>query len=205
MKTRKLSLKVSLAAIFMTCVAIGTVHAQVPGVVPDLSIWVGSWFRVRATETVYHFEDIGVKPTPAYPISQFDGICYVKITNWDTTTPGDEFLVAEVYVKESGSWIPSPVETWNIYYFAGSDLKFIGSVQLGDRPSMSLTLFLFKGKRNKANTKFIMDGTTKLGTIGGLMFEIDDVPGSTERWAGTVELGGPMVPVSKLPSPLQGQ
>jgi len=65
---------------------------------------------------------------------------------------------------------------------------------------MSLSLlFVFTGKRNKTNTNFIMDGTTKLGTMGSYLLEIDDFPGSTERWAGAGKISGPMVPESKLP------
>jgi len=109
----------------------------------------------------------------------------------------------DVYAKESGSWVL--VDTVNIYYFAGSDLKFVGSAQVNDPTGTSLNLlFVFTGKRNTANTKFIMDGSTKLITIGSSIIEIDDFPGSTERWIGAAKLSGPMVPVSKLPPELQG-
>jgi hypothetical protein len=194
-----------MVAVFLTCSAVDSVHAQVPGVVPDLSIWVNTWFKVTAMKKAYHFENIGVKPTPAYPESGSGEVSYVKITDWDTSTPGEEFLVVDVYGKESGSWNPIPVDTLNIYYFAGSNLKFMGTAQKDDPTGTSLNLvFVFTGKRNKTNTKFITDGTTKLGTMGSSMFEIDDVPGSTERWAGSFKLSGPMVPVSKLPPPTTG-
>jgi hypothetical protein len=98
----------------------------------------------------------------------------------------------------------------NIYYFAGSNLKFVGSARAGDPladdPGLALSLmFVFTGKRNATNTKFIMDGSTKLNTIGSFLLEIDDFPpDSTERWAGSAKLIGPMVPVSKLQLTLQG-
>jgi hypothetical protein len=155
------------------------------------------------TSTVYHFSNIGVKPTPSYAESESGGTSYIKITDWDTTIPGAEFLVVDVYAKESGIWVPA--ETVNIYYFAGSNLKFVGSAQVDDPSGTSLNLlFVFTGKRNRANTDFLMDGSTKLSTMGSAIFEIDDFPGSTERWAGAAQLSGPMVPVSKLPLPLQG-
>jgi hypothetical protein len=193
-----------MVAVFLTCFAVGPVYAlDTPGVVPDLNIWVGTWFKVAMKSNVYHFSNIGVKPTPNYTIPESGGTPYFKITDWDTTTPGAEFLVVNVYGKESGIWVL--VETVNIYYFAGSDLKFVGSAQVDDPTGTSLNLlFVFTGKRNPANTKFIMDGSTKLSTIGSAIFEIDDFPGSTERWAGTTKLSGPMVPVSKLPLGLQG-
>jgi hypothetical protein len=205
MKVRRTLIGVMMAGAFLTCFALGVAHAQG---VPDLSIWKNTWFKVTFTSTVYHFSNIGVKPTPGYAISESAGISYMKIIDWDTTTtPEHPFLVVDVYAKDSGNWIP--VDTVNIYYFAGSNLKFVGSAEVGDpttsTPGTSLTLlFVFKGKRNAANTKFIMDGSTKLSTMGSAIFEIDDFPGSTERWAGAAKLSGPMVPVSKLPPPLQG-
>ena len=205
MKGQKLSLNVLMVAVFITCFAVGAVHAQVPGVVPDLSIWVNSWFKVAMTDSLYHFSNIGVKPTPGYAVSEPGDTFYMKITDWDTTTPGAEFLVVDVYEKEdSGSWVL--IGTVNIYYFAGSNLKFVGSGQLDASTGVSLNLlFVFTGKRNPTNTKFIMDGSTKLNTMGSFLLEIDDFPpGSTERWAGSAKLSGPMVPVSKLPLPLQG-
>ena len=108
----------------------------------------------------------------------------------------------DVYAKESGSWVL--VDTVNIYYFAGSDLKFVGSAQVNDPSGTSLNLlYVFTGKWNPAKANFVMGGPTKLSTMGGSIFEIDDFPGSTERWAGTTKLSGPMVPVSKLPLELQ--
>ena len=208
MKVRRMLLGVLMIAVFITCFTAGAVHAQVPGVVPDLSIWVDTWFKVKMTSTVYHFSNIGVKPTPGYTLSESGGTSFINITDWDTTTtPDDPFLVADVYAKESGIWIQ--VETLNIYYLAGSNLKFVGSAVVGDpladTPGTSLSLlFVFTGKRNAANTKFIMDGSTKLSTMGSSIVEIDDFPGSTERWVGSAKLNGLMVPVSKLPPELQG-
>jgi len=80
-----------------------TAHAQVSGQIPDLSIWENTWFKVKMTSTVYHFSNIGVKPTPGYAVPDSAGTSYIKITNWDTTTtPADPFLTADVYAKQSG-------------------------------------------------------------------------------------------------------
>jgi hypothetical protein len=205
MNARKLLLNALMVSVFITCFTLSSVHAQVRGEVPDLSIWVNTWFKVAMTDLLYHFSDIGVKPTPAYPESEPGDIFYMKITNWDTTTEGAEFLVADVYdKKDSGDWMR--VNTMSIYYFAGSNLKFVGPAQVDDLNGMAMSLlFVFTGKRNATNTKFIMDGSTKLSTMGGFHLEIDnEPPGSTERWAGSAKLSGPMVPVSQLPLPLRG-
>jgi hypothetical protein len=205
MKAQKMLFKVLMVAVFIICFSAGAIHAQVPGVVPDLSMWVNTWFKVAMTSTVYHFSNIGVKPTPGTTIYESGGTSYIKITGWDTTAPGSEFLVADVYARESGVWNPIPVDTLNIYYKAGSNLKFVGTAQVDDITGTSLNIiFVFTGKRNNADTKFKMDGSTKLSTIGSSIIEIDDFPGSTERWIGAAKLKGPMVPESKLPLPLQG-
>jgi hypothetical protein len=183
-----------------------TAHAQVPGQVPDLSIWESTWFKVKLTRTVYHFENIGVKPKPASLLSQSGGTSYIKITGWDTTTtPLTPFLTADVYARDaSGNWDPNPVAELNIYYFAGSNLKFIGSSQVSDAYQTLSLVLVFTGKWNSAANKFVLGGETKISTMGSSMLEIDDVPNSTERWAGAAKLSGPMVPESRVPPILVG-
>ena len=204
MNVRRMWVGVLMAGVFLTSFAVGSVHAlDTPGTVPNLSMWVDTWFKVKMTGTVYCFSDIGVKPRPSYTVSETAGSLYMNITDWDTTTtPDTPFLVVDVYERDSGSW--EYFGTVNIYYFAGNDLKFVGTAQVDDPTSSSLSLlFVFTGKRNPANTAFIMDGSTKLSTMGSYIIEVDDIPGSTERWAGSAKLSGPMVPVSKLPPELQ--
>jgi hypothetical protein len=203
MKIGRVLVTTVFAVAMVTCFICSTAHAQVQGVVPDLSIWVNTWFKVKLTRSAYQFADIGVKPKPATPISQSGGTAYLKITGWDTTTPGAEFLTANVYARDdSGNWDPTPVATLDIYYFAGSNLKFVGTSQISDSFVTLSLVFVFTGKRNKADTNFVLGGTTKLSTMGSSMLEIDDVPGSTERWAGPAKLSGPMVPESKVPPAL---
>jgi hypothetical protein len=164
---------------------------------------VNQWFKVTYERTVFHFDDIGVKPTPNYPSYEFGGIAFVKITGWDTSTPGSEFLTADLYVKDksSGNW--TLITTGNIYYFAGSRLKFVGTAQQLDVNGVTANLlFVFTGKRDQADTKFILGGRTKLSTMGSSVLEVDDAP-STERWAGSAKMTGPMVPLNKVPPPIR--
>jgi len=208
MKVWRTVLGVLMVGVFLTCFTVVSAHAQVPGEVPDLSIWENTWFKVKMTSTVYHFSNIGVRPTPGYTISETGGTAYINVVDWDTTSePGDPFLVANIYAKESGMWVQLPGSV-KIYYFAGSNLKFVGSALVGnplsEDPGTSLTLlFVFTGKRNKTNTAFIMGGESKLSTMGSGLLEIDDAEDSTERWAGSAQLSGPMVPESSLPPELQ--
>ena len=77
MNVRRMLVGVLMAGVLLTCFTLGMAHAQVPGQVPDLSIWVNTWFKVAMTSTVYHFSNIGVKPTPGYAESESGGTSYL--------------------------------------------------------------------------------------------------------------------------------
>lgn len=202
MKAQRMWVGGLMVAVFLTCFAVGMAHAQ-PGVFPDLSIWTNTWFKLKLTVSVYCFDNVGVKPKPSAPVPQNMGTAYMNITNWDGV---NHVLTADIYAKDPGTgfWIPTPiVKGLEIGYFAGSDLKFIGSAQIvtPDDVTMSI-LFVFTGKKYQSGPKagtFILGGVTKLSTIGSYVLEIDDAEDSTERWAGSLAISGPMVPESDLP------
>ena len=200
MRNGKRWLSALVMMVFLTCFMIGTAQAQTPGVIPDLSSWVGTWFKVTLTGTAYHFSDYGVKPTPATPTAVNIGKVYLNITSWNPSALPLGTLTADIYAKDhdTGAWIPTPLAAINIDYFAGSDLKFMGSAQLSTPNDVTMGIvFIFTGK--KVGDNFVLGGVSKLSTIGSYMLEIDDASGSTERWAGSVKLSGPMVPASSLP------
>ena len=189
-----------MVAVFITCLALGMAYAQD---YPNLGDWANTWFKVKLTRTVYCFDDIGVKPKPSAPVAQSMGTAYINITNWDGI---NHILTADIYTRnhETGDWDPTPFfKDLEIAYFAGTSLKFIGSAQLVIPNDVTMGLiFVFTGKKYLTGPKagdFILGGVTKLGTIGSSMLEIDDVPGSTERWAGSATISGPMVSASSIP------
>jgi len=203
MKVQRMLVGGLMVAVFVTCLALGMAHAQD---YPNLGDWANTWFKVKLTRTVYCFDDIGVKPKPSAPVAQAMGTAYINIKSGsqEPGTPGT--LMADIYTRnhQTGDWDPIPFfKDLEITYFAGSDLKFIGSAQLVIPGDVTIgLLFVFTGKKYLAGPKtgdFILGGVTKLGTIGSSMLEIDDVPGSTERWAGSATISGPMVPESSLP------
>jgi hypothetical protein len=199
MKTGRCLGKALFLVAILTCFICSTAHAQVPGVVPDLSIWVGQWFKITATQTVFHFADIGVKPTPGYPITDTGNPGYIKIIGWDL---GTQTLSGNLYMKINKIWDPANYVPISFVYFAGSDLKFLCSSNITSTYITLNAAFLFKGQRDKSGN-FIMGGITTLKTMGGSIYMTDDVPGSTERWAGSAVASGPMVPLSKVPPPIQ--
>ena len=208
MKAQRMLVCGLMVAAFVTCFALGMAHAQVQGVYPDLSAWANdTWFKVKLTRTVYCFDDIGVKPNPSAPVPQKMGTGYVNIHNWSEGSPDvPPTLTADIWAKNpgTGEW-ERFFEGLVITYFAGSDLKFIGSAQLETSADVTMRLiFVFTGSKYTRGDKFgqfKLDGVTKLSTIGGSMLEIDDVPESTERWAGSAAISGPMVPKPNLTGP----
>jgi len=193
MKARKLLLNVLLVTVGVTCFALGTAHA----VVPDLGDWADTWFKVKLTGVVYHFSDTGVKPDPSYPLPESMGSAYLHITGWDEI----DTLTADIYRKDhnTGQWVTTPFATIGIRYFAGTALKFIGSAQLEIPNDVTMSLvFYFKGRKDW-DGEFILWGITNVSTMASSILEIDDAPGSTERWAGSVTIVGPMVSESRVP------
>jgi hypothetical protein len=187
---------VIMAGVFLTCFAVGAVHSQVPGVVPDLSIWVNTWFKVYATLNVYSFADIGVKPYPSYPVSETNP-GYIKITGWDS---GTHTLTANLYMKHhpSAPWDPNFFIPLGFNYFVGSDLKFSCTTR-GQANLITISgSFFFKGKRNDEG-KFILNGVTLLKTTGAYILRIDDTPNSTNHWGGSMVLAGSMIRETKVP------
>ena len=193
-----------MVAVFVTCLALGMANAQVQGVYPDLGAWANdTWFRVKLTVTTYHFDGVGSKPKPSGPATIPMGTAYINITTWNNSS---HVLTANIWARDdkTGIW-GLFLEGLEITYFAGSDLKFIGSAQLVTLDDVTMGLiFVFTGKKNLAGN-FILGGVTKLSTISGSILEIDDAEDAPpdvklkERWAGSATISGPMVPESSLP------
>jgi hypothetical protein len=162
---------------------------------------VNQWFKVTSTLKMFHFADIGVKPTPSYQVIETYP-AYIKIAGWDSNT---RILTVNYYAKDhSGNWILDPI-VMNLSYFAGSQLNFVCSseVETATQARFGFTM-RFKGVYNAITQKFKMGGYSFLKTLGGHYVDITDIPDETDRWAGTVKFAGAMVPLSKVPPVLQG-
>jgi len=203
MKVQKTVVGGLMVAVVLTCFALGAANAQVQGVYPDLSAWANdTWFRVKLTVSTYHFDGVGIKPKPSAPATIPMGTAYINIKSWLEADPPT--LTADIYAKdhETDEW-ERFFEGLVITYFAGSDLKFIGSAQLETSDDVKMNLvFVFTGKKYQSGPKlgnFILGGVTKLSTIGSSILEIDDAEDAPpdvklkERWAGSATISGPMV------------
>ena len=139
------------------------------------------------------------------------GTAYINFRFWD---PGTHVLTADIWAKNdlTSDWEPF-YEGLEITYFAGSDLKFIGtavgSAQLVTLDDVTMGLiFVFTGSKYTQGAKagqFKLGGVTKLSTIGSSILEIDNADDAPvddtlkERWAGSATISGPMVLESSLP------
>jgi hypothetical protein len=158
----------------------GMLHAQT---IPDLSIWMNTWFKGKGSDISYKYSDIGVNPVPPY-LDTDHNVWFAKITNWDSNL---RVLSLDIFVKDDfGNWDPTPFITFNCNYFGGTNKKFVcwyhsidpsGSVRSG--------MLLFKGKLNKAGN-FVLGGETYFKTLAGYQGWIDDDPSSTDRMASKV-------------------
>jgi hypothetical protein len=208
MKVQRMLVGGLMVAVFVTCLALGMANAQVQGEYPDLAAWANNtWFRVKLTVTTYHFDGVGIKPKPSGPATIPMGTAYINITTWNNSS---HVLTANIWARDdkTGIW-GLFFEGLEITYFAGSDLKFIGTAQLVTLDDVTMGLiFVFTGSKYTTGDKagqLKLGGVTKLSTIGGSILEVDnaddapDNPLLKERWAGSATISGPMVPESSLP------
>lgn len=199
MNIRSGLLRVVAVAVLVTCLGVGLSHAQV---LPNLSSWTNTWFKVFLTRNVFHYGDIDVLPTPSYRQSGTSPVpAYMYINSWDSVN-GVLQVILYPPDPDNGTYDKSRFETIDLQYFAGNDLKFVcaGEVVSSDGTTLGFTMY-FKGVKKSGN--FVLGGYTNLTTLGGYYLEVDNAPGSTERWAGSMTIKGNMIPVTRVPSVLQ--
>jgi hypothetical protein len=181
--------------------SVGPVYAQ--RTLPDIFPWFGSWFKLTVTQNEYNFDSQGVAPKPGNPVTlSYPAYLWIHTAWWYLCCPESQGLGGNLYTKDSsGNWTKSSYLNLTFNYFAGSDLKFVASTVYGDANIQFGSTILFSGKRNKSGD--FVDANTTLKTSGGYITEIDDVAGSTKRWAGLLKMSGTRIIESKVPPELQ--
>jgi len=189
MRTGKVSIGILIVLFLMTCLSFSTVHAQ--GSYPDLGIWLDQWFKVSLSLQRLHFSNIGVAPDPGLDVGKATG--YLTFTSPIQFDPDSSpVLSCDLYVQnDNADWVSYPFE---FHYVGGDDSNFASWAQtLGNAFTVQV-----KGTQ-KTNGTF--SGAT-IKTLGGLSWEIDDVPESTERWVGSLKFSGSWVnPTTLCKSP----
>jgi hypothetical protein len=132
-------------------------HSAEAQTVPDLSIWVDTWFKVYSTDIRYTYTDIGIKPVPPSLTTKHNNL-FAKISAWD---PDLKILTVDAYGRgQLGNWNPTFVATFELNYFAGSQLKFTGWYHMVlANGSVYSGMWDFKGKLNNQG-QFVHGGQT---------------------------------------------
>jgi hypothetical protein len=195
MAKRNWLIGVVLVSVFVM-LPLGMAQAQ-----DSLSMWQGKWFKVTYSKTAFHYPGPGVKPTPN-ALGTSSGPGYLYVTGVDLTQ-GAEKLTLIAYTKDpdTGNWSGIPFATIVLNYFAGDYLNFSSWGGFDNGALFSQLGIQITGVKNK-KTGLLQSGTFK--TLGGFVMENDDVPGSTELWAGGLKINGTWVDQSKVPVDLTG-
>lgn len=201
MKSSKIWLVGVLIVILICSLTVGRVHAQ--RTLPDITVWMGSWFKFTITQNEFHFDSQVVKPTPGYQVpSSITAYLYINSGSWGPGPPESQMIAGPLYIKNSsGKWDINSYSYIDFKYFAGSMLKFVCTTSYDDGYKNITATFLFNGKLNISG-KFI-NSETVIKTLGGCFTELDDVLDSTERWSGSFKMSGQRISLSAVPLPLR--
>lgn len=159
---------------------------------PDLGAWDGVWFKANATQKGFAFH----VAAPGVGKDKGTAKSYVQIH----TVPGEPgMLTADVWLQEE-SW---QKQTLTLLYLAGpaeQPVVYFNQVPVTPVPVTDplLHLGIVLQLSGKVSDGAVAKG--KLKTLGGYFIEIDDVPGSDERFAGQMTLTGKTT--AKLPPDL---
>jgi len=151
----------------------------------DPGVWVGKWFKVTIAFNRLRISSTGVRT------DRQRGAAYGKIESWN---PSGGQLVAtfHFYAPDSQSWFARSAD---LTVFAGSDLDlFVLGTSATKLQEFGFTARL-QGKQKGGALK-----SASLRSLGGYSWEIDDVPGSDERWIGSFGLSGKLIDESKVPA-----
>jgi hypothetical protein len=188
MKISKVCLSISLVAILITCLSITTAHSQG---VPDLSIWVGKWFKGNAAVTgMLEFESIGVK---YFSASGGSNPAYVFVSGWSSTS---RVLTIDVWAWNDRH----DIDRWENFfpalectYIAGSNLDFLcwtTQTPPVDNPgsvgNWMGAMFRFTGRLDK----FAAMRSASLKTQGGFIWEVEN---TAEILTGGLKITGTLI------------
>jgi len=146
---------------------------------PDMTIWVGKWFKITEKITGFSVGTSGiVKDSGSY-------VGYLKFQNWD---PNNKTFQADRYEQDTnGQWF---IEPGTLLYIAGNDLDFLCSFQVTD--SATNTMEGFTARIQGRETGGVLNSAT-FKTLGGYYVEKSNGSGPTEHYAGGLKITGKLV------------
>ena len=164
------------------------------GSAPDMSAWVGKWFKVTETNTGFAAGNSGglIK-------DRLSLVGYVKLWGWDQT---NRVLQGDRYMQDAqtGQWIS---ESFMLNFITGSNLDFLCSYGVTGDLTIGFTARIQGKERNGVL------GNATFKTMGGYYIELSrpsgDGSGSPEYFAGGLSITGNLIPESKVPVPADVQ
>ena len=165
-----------------------TITAPDSTATPDMTIWVGKWFKVTERNTGYSVGSSGIIRNSG----SFVG--YLKFWNWD---PNNGVLQGDRYEQDpdTGQWSS---ESLTLLYIAGTDLDFLCSFQVTDNATNTMSGFTAR-LQGRGISGVLKSGTFK--TLGGYYVEKSNGSGPTVHYAGGLRITGYLVPDSRIPVP----
>ena len=168
-----------------TTISMATPPAPPPGDGPDLTAWVGRWFRVTERAKGYRYS----KPQLSKTSAGHTG--YLKFWEWD---PLNSVLKGDRYEQDAqtGQWVREP---FDLHYLAGSDTDFLcWSEVTGD-----MTVLFTARVQGKKKGDMLQRASLK--SMGGYYMEKSAGDASPEYWTGGLSVTGTLVPASSVPVP----
>jgi len=150
---------------------------------PDMTLWVGTWFKVKITGQEY----LALNPGGD---SEEETSAYLKISGWD---PDNQILQSSLYQYDPslGEWVSDPMD---LHCVPGKALDFrtwtqvVGDVTYGFAAQI------------KGTVKAGVLRTATIKTLGGYYARMRSVENEGEDdVAGWLKINGTLVPESKVP------
>jgi len=180
------------ALLRIAVVALLLAEAPAAAQVPDLRPWDGVWFRAKTSQRGYGFR-VGAGGARR---NRSGGRIYLRLR----VDPGlAEGLLADIWIQE-GQWRSLTVP---LLYLAGTSddvVVYVNQIPVTPDPVVDPTLHLTLVLRLRGGLEGGSVGKGRVQTVAGAFVEVDDVPGSDERFAGSISVKGKTT--TKLPSDL---
>jgi len=172
-----------------------------PGTSPDMTNWVGKWFKVVEKDTGYYARN------STLAIDRSSVVAYLKIWDWDSS---QKIFHVDRYEYDTArsQWFSEPMD---LNYISGSQQAFLCRYQVTDNATqnmMGFTVLIRQGGVPQVGVPGVLGfpqaGARRgsLRTLGGYYIASgEDTAGSSVNYVGGLSIRGTEVPISKVPVP----
>ena len=172
-----------------------------PGTSPDMTNWVGKWFKVAEKDTGYYARN------STLAIDRSSVVAYLKIWDWDSS---QKIFHVDRYEYDTArsQWFSEPMD---LNYISGSQQAFLCRYQVTDNATqnmMGFTVLIRQGGVPQVGVPGVLGfpqaGARRgsLRTLGGYYIASgEDTAGSSVNYVGGLSIRGTEVPISNVPVP----